>query len=49
MAIFLKVFGKKEKMTKGKMTHENGDIYEGEWTEGKKHGKGKLTYTNGNI
>ena len=39
----------KGEMTKGKMTYKNGEIYEGEWAEGKKHGKGKFIYENGDI
>eukprot|EP01041_Mallomonas_annulata_P003568 gene3568-7095_t len=27
----------------------NGDIYEGEWMDGYKHGKGRYTYANGDI
>ena len=25
----------------GRYTYSNGDIYEGEWKDGKRHGKGK--------
>ncbi len=27
---------------------ENGDVYEGNWLNGKYHGEGKISYTNGN-
>ncbi len=30
----------------GKVIFENGDIYEGNWVNGKKEGKGTFTYTN---
>ncbi len=29
-------------------TYDNGDRYEGEWKNGKKHGKGTMDYANGN-
>jgi hypothetical protein len=29
--------------------YPNGDIYEGEWLNDKKHGQGKMTYANGDI
>ena len=29
------------------MTYKNGDVYEGEWKNGKKHGYGIITYSNG--
>ena len=31
------------------MIYKNGDIYEGEWYEEKKHGKGKMRYADGDI
>jgi len=31
----------------GKMTHANGDIYEGTWHGDRKHGQGKLTSVSG--
>ena len=31
----------------GKYVYKNGDIYEGEWKNGKKEGKGTLCYSNG--
>jgi len=34
---------------KGKVTYENGDIYYGEFTNGKKWGKGTLTSVDGTI
>ncbi|KAL7450227.1 hypothetical protein ACHAWC_002182, partial [Mediolabrus comicus] len=27
----------------------NGDFYNGDWLEGKRHGRGKLTWANGNV
>ena len=35
----------------GKIIYKNGDIYEGEWENGKqsKNGKGRITYENGDI
>ena len=33
----------------GKITYEEGDVYEGELVDGKRSGKGKMTYKNGNI
>ena len=29
------------------MTSRDGDVYEGEWKDGKKHGKGKLITKDG--
>jgi hypothetical protein len=29
------------------MSYANGEVYEGEWKEGKKEGKGKMGYPNG--
>ena len=31
------------------MHEENGDVYEGQWNDGVKHGQGKQTYQKGNI
>ena len=31
------------------MTYGNGDVYEGNWKDGKKNGKGKYTYTDGTV
>jgi hypothetical protein len=28
-------------------TYDNGDIYEGEWKNGRKHGKGTMNYADG--
>jgi uncharacterized protein YodC (DUF2158 family) len=28
------------------MTYVNGDVYEGNWSEGKRHGQGTMTYAN---
>ena len=33
----------------GIMQFDNGDTYEGSWSQGKKHGTGKMTYRNGDI
>ncbi len=33
----------------GQMTYSNGDVYEGEWKEGKRNGTGKMTYRNGDV
>ena len=30
-------------------TFANGDVYEGDWKDGKGHGKGKCTYASGNM
>jgi len=32
-----------------KCTYENGDTYEGEFADGKRHGKGKFTFADGGI
>lgn len=32
-----------------KITYPNGDIYEGKYINGKRHGKGKMTYADGSI
>jgi hypothetical protein len=34
---------------KGKLTLENGTVYEGETLNGKPHGKGKMTYPDGKV
>jgi hypothetical protein len=34
---------------KGIYRHSNGDIYEGEWKDGRKHGKGIYRAANGNV
>ena len=31
------------------MTHANGDIYQGEWTDGKANGMGVFVDTNGSM
>ena len=31
------------------MTWTNGDVYDGDWVDNKKHGKGKMTYPNGDL
>ena len=31
------------------MIYSNGDEYEGQWEDGKKHGEGKFKSTNQNI
>jgi len=31
----------------GKFTYDNGDVYEGNWINGKRHGKGKYDYADG--
>jgi len=36
-------------MEKGKLTFENGSVYEGDWFLGKPHGKGKMTYPDGKV
>jgi len=33
----------------GIMKYANGDVYEGEWKNGKKEGQGVMTYANGNV
>ena len=33
----------------GKMTYENGEIYDGSWSNDKKQGNGKMTYKNGGV
>ena len=33
----------------GKYTFANGDIYEGQWQDGKMHGQGKYTFVSGAI
>jgi hypothetical protein len=34
---------------KEKETSANGDVYEGDFINNKKHGKGKTTYSNGTV
>jgi len=34
---------------KGRITHKNGDIYHGEWKEGKAHGHGIFIDQNGSM
>jgi hypothetical protein len=34
---------------KGRIQHANGDIYHGEWKEGKANGKGVLIDQNGSM
>lgn len=34
---------------KGRMTHSNGDIYQGEWKEGKANGFGVYIDTEGSM
>ena len=31
----------------GKLTYSSGDVYDGSFLKGKRHGKGKLTFKNG--
>ena len=31
----------------GRIIHQDGDIYEGEWKENKAHGKGKYVHLDG--
>ena len=38
-----------EKSVESKRTLENGDVYEGDFVNGKPHGKGKLTNENGGV
>ena len=33
----------------GKMTYEDGSVYQGEWRDGKKRGKGTMTYADGDV
>ena len=33
----------------GKMTFASGDVYEGEFKEGKQEGHGKMTHVNGEV
>lgn len=32
---------------RGRLKYSNGDVYDGEWVDGKRHGKGLLTIANG--
>ena len=34
-------------MAEGEMTYANGDVYNGKWTRGKRHGEGEFTLANG--
>ena len=34
---------------KGKLTYNDGSVYEGDLVNGKPHGKGKLTYIYGSV
>ena len=34
---------------KVKMTFANGDVYDGEWKDSKRHGKGKMTSAVGDV
>lgn len=34
---------------KGKYVYTDGNIYEGDWVDGKRHGKGKYTFVDGNV
>jgi hypothetical protein len=34
---------------KGKCTYANGDVYDGEWRGGRRHGNGMYTYRSGNV
>ena len=40
-------FNNKSDLSEGKMTYANGNIYEGEWLNGRANGKGKMIYANG--
>ena len=33
----------------GKITYDNGDVYEGGWKYSMRHGWGKMTYNNGDV
>lgn len=33
----------------GVYTYDNGDQYDGEWMDGKRHGRGKMIYKNGDF
>ena len=47
----MKVAGKaiNKKDGQGILTLPNGNVYEGEWRDGKKHGQSKHTYPSGAI
>jgi len=32
-----------------KKTYSNGDVYEGDFVDGKRHGNGKMTYADGKV
>ena len=34
---------------KGKMTYNDGSVYEGDWANNKKKGIGKMTYADGRV
>lgn len=34
---------------KGTFIHSNGDVYEGNWENGRKHGRGVVRFINGNV
>jgi hypothetical protein len=36
-------------ISKGTLQYSNGDIYEGEWKNGKRDGKGTIIYGNGEF
>ena len=33
----------------GVLVHSDGEKYEGQWHENKKHGQGRCTYANGDV
>ena len=38
-----------KKMGQGRKEYSNGDVYIGDWKEGKRHGQGRLKYENGDA
>ena len=36
-----------ERPAKEIVTYANGDVYKGEWKDGKRNGQGKMTYAHG--
>ena len=34
---------------KGKYSYADGNVYEGDWKDGKKHGKGKYSWASGDV
>ena len=40
---------KNGKPYEGKMTYTSGNVYEGSFENGKRHGSGKMSYTNGDV